>query len=509
MRPAARPRRPPSLPAPAPAPVHAGGHALSQSSSSLRVTAKSPSRGGARSRATSVAALPTPTPHAQLPPLSPVAVAAPVGKAPPRPAPPSPLKVAHAAPAPTPPPALAPAAALAPAPAPPPEPAPVPAPVGAPTPRGATTPSCYEAEENGPLWNTVKRQLYRSEVSHVKRLVGESLINRNALMWEEIGSLKQMLSDFQEQNDELSDSLRNQMNVANSQHRDLLKRQARLILEDVKSQAEAVGHCVEDMLPEFKDPNLSDFIHDRPPSCRGFGCGSVMPPLTPSTRPSSASGRSGCSTPDPKSGKPPLPLGRQFDVDELSDVAEGIREALESEQQSLLAVINEQMELLEAENNRRTEALQHARSSPSTSDLQQLVHKMQDLATSPTFKTLALGRQGNAEEGPDGDYPAGTLVPITGGSNVRRLRALISQRRRAPPPAADPVQNLGPVPEVPEIAMLGGVPEVFDTALAACLGYPTSIPTESPFEIPGMPGLSGAPAVARRGFDPFFGDPFA
>lgn len=356
----------------------------------------------------------------------------------------------------------------------------------------------------------MKRQLYRSEVSYVKRLVGESLINRNALMWEEITSLRQMLSDFQEQNDELSFSLQDQLNVANSQHRDLLKRQARLILEDVQSQAVAVGRCLEDMLPEFKDPHLSDFIHDRPPSSRGFGCCSIMPPLTPSTRPSSASGRSGCSsTPDPMSGRTPLPLGRQFDVDELSDVARGIREALESEQQSLLAVINEQTELLEAENIRRREALQHARSSPSTSDLQQLVHKMQDLATSPTLRTLALATPGNLEEGADGELLPGTLAPLPGGSNVRRLRALISQRRRAPPQASGPVQNLGAVPEIAETAMLGAVQEtsvVFGTSLSTCVGHPSGAPPGPSCEIPGLPGM---PAASRPGFDPFFGDPFA
>merc|ERR1719343_791190 len=86
-------------------------------------------------------------------------------------------------------------------------------------------------EEEGPLWNSIKKQLYRSEVSHIKRLVGDSLIQQNRVMWDEIASLKQILSDFQEQNDELSESTQKQVLFCSSQHRDLLRRQAQIMME--------------------------------------------------------------------------------------------------------------------------------------------------------------------------------------------------------------------------------------------------------------------------------------
>merc|ERR1719486_1576604 len=91
--------------------------------------------------------------------------------------------------------------------------------------------SSRDAEvQEGPLWSTVKRQLYRSEVSHVKRLVGEALIQKNRLMWDELASLKQILMDFQHQNDELSDGLKQQVLFCGSQHRDLLRRQSQMVL---------------------------------------------------------------------------------------------------------------------------------------------------------------------------------------------------------------------------------------------------------------------------------------
>jgi len=64
--------------------------------------------------------------------------------------------------------------------------------------------------DQGPLWSTIKQQLYRSEVSEVKRQVVPALIRQNRQMWEEINSLRQILAEFQEQNDEAIESRRQQ-----------------------------------------------------------------------------------------------------------------------------------------------------------------------------------------------------------------------------------------------------------------------------------------------------------
>lgn len=346
-------------------------------------------------------------------------------------------------------------------------------------------PPTPEPEQEGPLWNTIRRQLYRSEVSHIKRLVGESLIQQNRVMWDEITSLRQILADFQDQNDELSERSRQQVQFCSSQHRDLLKRQAQIILEDVRSQAEACGHALEDLVPEFRDEHLRHFMIGedcgRVPFEPVLGSCKPSPPMTPSTRPSSSGGLSGCSTPD--IGLPPLPLGRALGVDELGPVAVGIREALEAEHEALLAAIGELMQRFEAEQSRRASTKRGLTRQPSTVELQHLVHKLQDLVVSPSLRALAITRplSPGAADSFDPSDAAAFGRPISGGANVRRLKALIAQRRRIP---------TGPLP-----ALLA-VPESM-AKMAGVLGTAGVL----------VPAAGAAPE--KRVFDPFFDDPFA
>lgn len=341
-----------------------------------------------------------------------------------------------------------------------------------------------QIDEDGPLWSTIKRQLYRSEVSHVKRLVGESLIQQNRVMWDEMSSLRHILVDFQEQNDELSESLKTQVAFCGSQHRDLLRRQSHLILQDVASQAESCGHVLDDLLPELKDAQLRQFImaKDSRRSSSKSSMDGFTPPQTPSTRPSSASG---CSTPEPLAGGiPVLPLGRHLSIDELGTVAEGVREALEAEHQSLLAIIGEQMEHLEAEADRRATTKSRLRcGEPSTAKLQQFVHKLQDLAVSPTLRTLTLA---------SGDASASPASPICGGSNVRRLQALIASKRRGSPRDSAIAGSLRAVPEL-------------DTSSASTIAC-----SVSPNGVASAALLSRSPACTTpsgKSIDPFFDDP--
>jgi len=372
------------------------------------------------------------------------------------------------------------------------------------SPKSALTDSAVEPEE-GPLWNTIRKQLYRSEVSHVKKLVGESLIQQNKLMWNELAALRQMLVDFQEQNDNLSASLCKQVQFRGTQHRDLLRRQLRIILDDLRSQAEACGHVLEDFVPELRDQQLRDFLFASGFASANYegckaSCTSI--PTTPSTtfsssRPSSASGVSVCSAPDPVTGMVSMPLGRRLDIDELSGVAEGIREALEAEQQSLLAAIGEEIQCLEAEDTRRAESKRTT--GPSTVQLQELVHRLQDITISPALRALTLTgppsppspcRQ--ARQAAQGGYPedadagsAVTPLPISGGAHVKRLQAFITQRRRLTASAS--LASLGALRAVPES------PGTVAPSLADIVGVTVKTPA----------------GQKKPNFDPFFDDPFA
>lgn len=326
--------------------------------------------------------------------------------------------------------------------------------------------------EDGPLWSTIKRQLYKSEVSHIKRLVGEALILKNRIMYDEVASLKQILTDFQQQNEELSEGLKQQVRFCGSQHRDLLRRQAQIMLTDIKTQAESYGHVLEDLLPDWKDKQLQDFVQENKECRRSTSAklDGITPPATPSTRPPSSGGRSGCSTPDSAGRLPTFPLGRALSLQDMDVVAAGIREALESEQESLLVAISEQQSLLEAEATLRANANGRiARGEPSTAKLQEFVNKLQELAASPTLRTLALTGVGEL---------ASSASPIPGGSNVRRLQALISQRR-----LATPRQSSGPVG-------LGAVPEA-----------------QSPSSLHSSPCNGVSSAGRKAPLDPFFDDP--
>lgn len=379
------------------------------------------------------------------------------------------------------------------------------------SPKSALADSVAVEPEEGPLWNTVRKQLYKSEVSHVKKLVGESLIQQNKLMWRELDALREMVVEFQEQNESLSASLKQQVQFRGTQHRDLLRRQVRIILDDLHSQAQACGHVLEDFVPELRDQQLRDFLFAgsfESASCegsKGVFCGMSVP-TTPSTtfsssRPSSASGLSVCSGPDPVTGVVSLPLGRRLDVDELSGVAEGIREALEAEQQSLHAAIGEQIQCLEAEDARRAESKRTT--GPSTTQLQELVHRLQDITISPALRALTLtgppsppspcrpasqaayGYPEVAEAG----LAATTPLPISGGAHVRRLQAFITQRRRLATSAS--LTSLG------ALGALGAVPESPGTTVAPSLADFVGTAVKTPA------------GQKKPNFDPFFDDPFA
>eukprot|EP00929_Paragymnodinium_shiwhaense_P121224 TRINITY_DN93393_c0_g1_i1.p1 TRINITY_DN93393_c0_g1~~TRINITY_DN93393_c0_g1_i1.p1 ORF type:complete len:394 (+),score=78.26 TRINITY_DN93393_c0_g1_i1:105-1286(+) len=369
---------------------------------------------------------------------------------------------------------------------------------------GGSSSALQSGEEDGPLWATMKRQLYRSEVTHVKRMVGEGLIRQNRLLWDEAASLRQMLSDLVQKNEELTENLERQVKFCGSQHRDLLRRQSQIMLESLKPRVEACGSCLEDFLPELREPKFRAFLCPEDASL-GRGCGAIgkgeawSRPSTPSTRSPSSSR---CSTPDLSSGgRSSLVLGRALGLDELAQVADNIREALVDEQEALKAAVAETLGYLEAEAEQRGAMGRQLRGEgePSTAELQQLTHKLQDLAKSPSLQTLAImtgpssptrsGSKGTASFGMQASAgPA--LAPLPGGASVQRLRALIAQRRResaASPPA------------------LCAVPELPDSSAAPVSPGGKEVHSKEP-----SPAKESSPhAEPSKSFDPFFDDPFA
>lgn len=272
----------------------------------------------------------------------------------------------------------------------------------------------------GPLWTHLKSQLYKPEVKLIKRLVGHQLIQQNRLMWDEIASLRQMWAEFKEQNDQLCGGRQHADRVCDTQHRELLKRQALLLLNDLTSQATSCGHALEDMVPELRGSKIRSYLQQEE------SCG-LPPPQTPSTRPSTASTRS-CATPDLMQNLASLPslhMGKALDLDDMDDVAAGIREALEAEHQWLLATIDEEYQLLAEEEHRRNAMAR--KNEISTAELKQFLHRLQEIAVSPSLRTVALTRRAEPR---DTEAPEPLSAPRLGSANVRRLQALITMRRQ-------------------------------------------------------------------------------
>lgn len=333
----------------------------------------------------------------------------------------------------------------------------------------------------GPQWNQIKRHLYPAEVSTVRRSVGENLIRETKLAWQELNSLRQMLKDFQDQNDVLSDeaekSAAEREKLFKNPQRDLLKQQARMLLEDVQRQEATGGKPLQDLLPDEQDKRTANFILgkslndeqciSRPPS--GLGC-----PLTPSTRPSSRSTtRPSTGASEDRVGGQPIALGRQLGASELQTVADGIRGALQEELEALLSAIEEQNHLLEAEACIQAQAYARVKASdePSTADLRQLVHRLQSIITSPGFQVHSM----HPPRRPEGSF--------NGGGRVRMLQTLIQQSRR----------------EAAETTAVDEEPESPPTS-------PSAFGQDKQRTVKAAP--AAVIASAPRKLDPFFDDPF-
>lgn len=347
----------------------------------------------------------------------------------------------------------------------------------------------------GPQWNQIKRHLYPAEVSAVRRLVGENCIRETKVAWQELNSLRQMLKEFQDQNDALNETAERtaaeREKFFQNPQRDLLKQQANLLIEDVRRQEATGGKSLQSMLDQQElrtaqfilgGKSVEDQCVSRPPS----GLGGY--PQTPSTRPSSR------STTRPSTGASergqPFALGHQLGASELQTVADQIREALQEEHEALLSAIEEQNHLLEMEADVQAHAYRRSKvEEPSTADLRQLVHKLQGIITSPGFQVTTMQHPPRRPEG-----------SFTAGGRVRMLQTLIQQSRRE----AAEASALDEEPESPPASpMAAGCKSPQQKQSTAGTGSSSGYNADRP----PIAAATSAPASTRK-LDPFFDDPF-
>jgi len=225
-----------------------------------------------------------------------------------------------------------------------------------------------------------------------------------------------------------------------------------------------------------------------------------------------------------------LSLGRALNLDEIITVAKCIREALEEERDVLLSAINEQSQYLEEEVARQASEVKGImQEGASATKLQQFIRKLQNFTANPIMRALSqtLPPPGSTAlpqrywalqdtEMPDTETGMQMLgmqtlpASFSGASNLRRIQALITQRRRA----AQSERSLCGVPEafsndfpctIPQYlrspekpGLQGGVPELCSSHQLHGTSSFASLPSPKP----------GIELNATRSLDPFFDDPF-
>lgn len=292
-----------------------------------------------------------------------------------------------------------------------------------------------ESHVESSLWASIRQQFYRSEVPHVKRLVSEHRIRRNKVAWQELVSLRQILADFECQNDELVQGHELRAKLCACPHRNLLEQQARILLKDLQQQCRTSGRNDLAIFDNESDRVLRAYILEGSSTSEGLASPVRSPsrlsncsgPTTPSTRPSSAcfSRSSGASE-----DVPCFAIGEPLSLAELQAVAARISEALDEEHESLLAAIEEQNLLLEAEASHQSTAVLRAKAEPSIAELKRFVHRLQELCTSPGLQALAAAHHALTGDQGSAARPSGGHVLGSTGA-VQKLRFLIEKTRQA------------------------------------------------------------------------------
>lgn len=225
--------------------------------------------------------------------------------------------------------------------------------------------------------------------------------------------MRDMLPELQRRADAYEGSFFKDAQLRNTPQRELLREQARLVVAELQNQLRmCAGRTnVEDMVPELRERRVREYL-------RGDSR-----PCTPSTRPPST-----CPTPSSRQSVAAPQLPCRLNYEDLRKVAKLARQALTAEKAALEDALEEQTDALESEARRGDGAAQLVKhGEPSTTELQQLVRGLQDMAASPNWRTLSL----TTDREPMPFSPAARTSPTgrPGSSHVRQLQALAALRQ--------------------------------------------------------------------------------
>ncbi|KAE9044161.1 hypothetical protein PF008_g7902 [Phytophthora fragariae] len=298
------------------------------------------------------------------------------------------------------------------------------------------------------LWGELKLNVRASEEGELRSAIGSHLIEGNEDLREELAVLVEILTEFQQQNDDIRDALARRPYIPEPPGRPLLIEKLKLLAADMHGPSRQVA------IRSAKDAEVLDYVLSTSDT---FNPSSYQPPMTPkmeepsprsiskdpadgvALRPGTASGR----RPTTSGSLRPVSRGstisvssitavlespevhRRLNLDEIDAIKEDLREALIEERQLLLEDIDFIQGCLEMEkdlidDDRRKVAA--VKPPPSLSDLHDLRKTLE--------KTL------------EDQEAAGKVESIL--SKVNKSSSFVRSRMFMPVPPMEPPQSSAP-----------------------------------------------------------------
>eukprot|EP00618_Florenciella_parvula_P008367 CAMPEP_0119540164 /NCGR_PEP_ID=MMETSP1344-20130328/52126_1 /TAXON_ID=236787 /ORGANISM="Florenciella parvula, Strain CCMP2471" /LENGTH=278 /DNA_ID=CAMNT_0007583787 /DNA_START=159 /DNA_END=991 /DNA_ORIENTATION=- len=230
------------------------------------------------------------------------------------------------------------------------------------------------------LWVQISSWLKPQEIEEVRRAIGNTVIDRNEDLIQEVAALSDILDDFREQNNLVINEKRKSAKarkalLGSGAERQLLEQQIRLLLTDLSAKNQrgsptgggggGGGGGVD------RDSKVYQYVMG--PGVKG-GSSSASNTARSTARPdSSCSRRSARSAPDSLES-----LAGNLNADGIDRVLEAVRGLFRDEERSLKDEVEEIMALLEDEDADRSRALAEADAPvPSNKELREFGAKLQ------------------------------------------------------------------------------------------------------------------------------------
>lgn len=233
------------------------------------------------------------------------------------------------------------------------------------------------------IWTRIKSKLPTCEIDEVSRLLGIELIEKNEDLKEEVNTLKEILADFQQQNEKLRVSLKSRPRLPDHPARVLLEQQIMLLIKSVKHSSSAVSDSNSQnnrlLSPKNKSEEkvLQHVLKKHDPNSNLILANSDTSPLSrftklhasrPGTASSNFSSRSGTSSSSaPPDLLDPMENGK-LNMFRICKVTKDIKAAMREESQELMEEIEYIQSLLEMEHEEITEEKNQALTTPPSLD---------------------------------------------------------------------------------------------------------------------------------------------